>query len=382
VSSRSRQLLARYEALTASGLIERDDAQLAILLKLEQLAKTINESDRTRGRRAKLALALARFKRKPAESPRGLYIWGAVGRGKTTLMDLFFDSVEIDRKRRTHFHAFMADVHERLHQARRTANDDPVRQVASQIAKETHVLCFDEFSVGDIADATILARLFTALLADGVVVVATSNVAPARLYEGGRNRELFPPFVALLQERLDVAQLEARRDFRLEKRGSEQVYHSPANDEAKRAIDAFFLELTGRALGDPMTIEVKRREIKVPQAAGKVARFDFQDLCGSALGAADYEALTRNFDTIIVERVPAMGEERRNEARRFITLVDVLYDAKTKLVLSAETDATSLYRARHGHEAREFKRTASRLIEMRSEDYLQAPRMGVEESVR
>jgi cell division protein ZapE len=276
----------------------------------------------------------------------------------------------------------MADVHERLHRARRAANIDPVTQVASDIAKETRVLCFDEFSVTDIADATILARLFTALLADGVVVVATSNVAPMRLYEGGRNRELFLPFIALLQERLDAMHLEARTDFRLEKNGFEQVYHSPANDEAKRAIDALFLDLTGRKRGEPMTIEVKRRKIKIPQAVAKVARFDFQDICGTPLGAADYETLTRNFDTIIVERVPAMGEERRNEARRFITLVDVLYEAKTKLVLSAETNASGLYRAYHGHEAHEFKRTASRLVEMRSEQYLQGSRMSREETVK
>lgn len=380
MSSRSAHpVLARYNALAASGAIARDEAQIGILQKLEQLAKTINA--RARKRRngfalAERALLLLPFKRRPVETPRGVYIWGLVGRGKTTLMDLFFDALVADHKRRAHFHAFMNDVHEQLHRARKfTGNggapSDPVTLVALEIAKETRVLCFDEFSVNDIADATILARLFTVLLANGVVVVATSNVEPARLYEGGRNRELFLPFIALLKDRLDVVHLEARTDFRLEKQGFGQVYYTPPNEKAEREIDALFESLTGRAKGEPMTIEVKRRKIEVPQAAGRVARFDFDDICGRPLGASDYLALARHFDTIIVERAPAMGLERRNEAKRFITLVDVLYEAKVRLVLSAETEASGLYSAGHGHEAHEFARTVSRLMEMRSVEYLQ-----------
>jgi cell division protein ZapE len=383
-------LLARYDALAASGAIARDDAQLAVLLKLEHLAKTLNANARNRQTGfalARRALSLLAFMQKPASPPRGLYIWGGVGRGKTTLMDLFFEALEMDQKRRAHFHAFMADVHERLHRARKfaqsgAASSDPVTQVAEAIAKETRVLCFDEFSVTDIADAMILARLFAALLADGVVVVATSNVEPSRLYEGGRNRELFLPFIALLKERLDVVHLDARTDFRLEKRGFGQVYYAPADEEAKRAIDELFYKLTGRERGEPTTIEVKRRRIGVPEAAGRVARFDFYDLCGTPLGAADYMAIARNFDTIIVERVPAMGVERRNEAKRFITLVDVLYEAKVRLVLSAQTQPGDLYSADYGHEAQEFRRTASRLIEMRSEEYLQSSRTIVEEGAK
>jgi cell division protein ZapE len=374
-------LLARYETLAAGGAIERDPAQVDVLRKLDELIRALAENGAARRRDKAIAImdrALSLFSRRSAQrrTPRGLYIWGLVGGGKTTLMDLFFEALDIEKKRRAHFHAFMADVHERLHKARKTAGkgcakSHPVTLVAAELAKETRVLCFDEFSVTDIADATILGRLFTALFEAGVVVVATSNVEPARLYEGGRNRDLFLPFIALLQERLDVVRLDARTDFRLEKQCFGEVYHTPPGETAKCAIDALFQRITGRAQGEPMTIEVKRRKIEIPQAAERVARFDFEDLCGRPLGASDYMELARNFDTIIVERVPAMDFARRNEAKRFITLVDVLYEAKVKLVVSAETEARDLYCADYGHEAQEFARTVSRLIEMRSEEYLQ-----------
>jgi cell division protein ZapE len=378
----AHSLLARYETLAAGGAIERDAAQIEVLRKLDRLAKVLAERDAAPGPEtargfAKRALSLFSRHARTKKTPRGFYIWGHVGRGKTTLMDLFFDALDVANKRREHFHAFMADVHDRLHRARRiaasdTAQGDPVTRVAAELANETRVLCFDEFSVTDIADATILSRLFTALLEAGVVVVATSNVEPARLYEGGRNRDLFLPFVALLQQRLDVVRLDARTDFRLEKQCFGEVYHTPPGEVAKRAIDALFRRLTGRSQGEPMTIEFKRRKIEIPQAAKRVARFGFEDLCARPLGASDYMELTRNFDTIIVERVPAMGMEHRNEAKRFMTLVDVLYEAKVKLILSAEKEARELYRADHGHEAMEFARTVSRLIEMRSEEYLQS----------
>jgi cell division protein ZapE len=289
-------------------------------------------------------------------------------------MDLFFDALNVAKKRRAHFHAFMADAHERLHRARQTAANgvaDPVTRVADEIARETRVLCFDEFSVTDIADATILARLFSALFAAGVTVVATSNVEAARLYEGGRNRELFLPFIALLQERMEILHLVARADYRLERESFGDVYFSPADSRARAAIDALFLGLTGCARGKPASIECKRRRIEVPQAAGRVARFTFGEICGRPLGPADYMALAQGFDAVIVEDVPAMAPEQRNEARRFITLVDVLYEAKALLVISSETEAQDLYRAEHGNEAREFQRAVSRLIEMRSHEYLE-----------
>jgi cell division protein ZapE len=377
--SSAHPLLVRYDALVESGAIRRDSAQIEILRKLEPLVQRLNKEAReaSGGLRAALLNRARRFlplrDSRPTE-PRGFYIWGGVGHGKSTLMELFYNSLETKLKRREHFNAFMIDAHERLHRARRQANGDPIATIASDIANETRVLCIDEFDVTDIADATILARLLTALLSAGVAVAATSNVEPAHLYEGGRNRELFLPAIALLQERLQILHLAANDDYRLGKEEYGQVYFSPANGVAERAIDELFLHLTGFAHGEPITIEVKRREIRIPHAAGRVARFDFRDICGTALGAEDYLALARNFDTIIVERLPALNLDRRNEARRFIALVDMLYDTRAKLVLSAETEAEGIYSAERGVEAQEFKRTVSRLMEMRSQEYLQGSR--------
>jgi cell division protein ZapE len=366
-------LLARYEALISAGAVERDPAQVEALDRLAKLETALAEH-----RQPSLSeRALSLFTRAaPRPAPRGLYIWGPVGRGKTTVMDLFFDTLDVERKRRTHFHAFMADVHDRLHHARQNRNggDDPVSRVAGDLARETRVLCFDEFSVGDIADATILARLFSALLADGVVVVATSNVAPQRLYEGGRNRDLFLPFIALLEHRLDIIHLDAGADYRLDKKCGGDVYFSPADTRAANAIDALFDAAAGGSPAEPMMLEVKRRALFIPRAAGRVARFSFADICGKPLGAGDYAALAARFDKIVVEHVPQLGFERRNEARRLITLVDVLYDAKCKLVISAAAQPADLYLADHGSEAREFARTVSRLSEMRSHEYLAAAR--------
>jgi cell division protein ZapE len=275
-----------------------------------------------------------------------------------------------------HFHAFMADVHERIHAWRQqlkqgaVKGDDPIKPVAAALADEAWVLCFDEFAVSDIADAMILGRLFTALFAHGVVVVATSNVEPGRLYEGGLNRTLFLPFITLLHERMEVVHLDARTDFRLEKLAGSPVFHVPANDGARRALDLAFRSLTGRERGERMTLRVKGHPLEIPQAAAGVARFDFADLCDKPLGASDYLALARDFHTIIVDRIPAMTVERRNEAKRFITLIDALYDHRVKLLASAEAEAPELYRAETGREAFEFDRTVSRLIEMRSQEYL------------
>jgi cell division protein ZapE len=235
------------------------------------------------------------------------------------------------------------------------------------------VLCFDEFAVTDIADAMILGRLFTALFEHEVVVVATSNVEPERLYEGGLNRALFLPFIALLQQRMDVVRLDARTDFRLEKLAGRPVYYSPADEAARAALDQAFASLSGRRRGDPVRLTVKGHEVEIPQAAGGVARAGFADLCAKPLGAADYLAVAERFHTLIVEEIPRMGLERRNEAKRFIALVDALYDTRVKLLASAEAEAAELYKADSGREAFEFDRTVSRLIEMRSEEYLSLP---------
>ncbi len=372
-------LFARYDALVLAGAIERDGAQVAALEALERLARTLTNHRAARGRAMGFSFAgrappLFRSRAARTTTTRGLYLWGPVGRGKTMLMDLFFETLDLEDKRRVHFLSFMADVHDRLHRARQQDNgaSDPVARVAKELARETRVLCFDEFSVADIADATILARLFSALFAAGVVVVATSNVEAARLYEGGRNRDLFLPFIALLQQHMDCVELVARTDFRLEKQRFAETYLTPANEAARRKIDALFHALTHGARAEPMTLEVKGRRVEIPRAAARVARFEFEEICGRPLGASDYAAIAAHFDTILVENAPSMDLEQRNEAKRFITLVDVLYERRVKLVVSAQSEPQGLYHANSGHEAQEFERTVSRLIEMRSGEYLES----------
>lgn len=370
-----QSITARYDALVSSGAIERDPAQVKLLRQLETLAGSLGSY---RLARKPSALGWLFGKKNPAP-PKGLYVWGSVGRGKTMLMDLFFEAVPVRRKRRVHFHAFMADVHERIHTFRQklktgeVKGDDPIAPVAEALAEEAWVLCFDEFTVTDIADAMILGRLFTALFAHGVVVIATSNVEPQHLYEGGLNRALFLPFIALLQERMSIVKLESRTDFRLEKLAGSPVFYAPADDQSHTALTRAFKSLTGREQGKPATLTVKGHPVEVPQAASGVARFSFEDLCSKPLGAADYLAVADEFHTVIIENIPVMSFERRNEAKRFIMLVDALYDAHVKLLASADAEVPDLYRADTGREAFEFDRTVSRLIEMRSEEYLSLP---------
>lgn len=370
-----QSITARYDALVSSGAIERDPAQVRLLRQLEALADSLSNY-----RLARKPSALGwLFSKKNPEPPKGLYVWGSVGRGKTMLMDLFFESLAAKRKRRVHFHAFMADVHERIHDFRQklktgaAKGDDPIGPVADALAEEAWVLCFDEFTVTDIADATILGRLFTALFSRGVVVVATSNVEPQHLYEGGLNRALFLPFISLLQERMNIVKLESRTDFRLEKLAGSPVFYAPADEHSHAALTRAFKSLTGHEQGKPMTLTVKGHPVEVPQASGGVARFSFEDLCSKPLGAADYLAIADEFETVILENIPRMSLERRNEAKRFIMLVDALYDAHVKLLASAEAEVHELYHADSGREAFEFDRTVSRLIEMRSEEYLSLP---------
>jgi len=366
-------LLDRYDALVASGAFARDGAQVAALERLDRLATALYRRGGAPAAGALTARVLSLFSRRraPAPAARGLYLWGGVGRGKTMVMDLFFEALQAEKKRRAHFHAFMADVHDRLHRARRAGAClcDPVARVAQEIAGETRVLCFDEFCVNDIGDATILARLFSGLFDAGVAVVATSNVEPSRLYEGGRNRDLFLPFIGLLQERMEVLRLDARADYRLTKQDVGEVFFTPADERARACVDALFRKACRGAAPAPAKIDVKRRTIEIPLAADGVARFSFGQICGRPLGAADYMAIAERYETIVVENVPVMNMERRNEARRFITLVDLLYEAKRRLVISAEAEAEALYRAEHGNEAREFARVVSRLAEMRSREW-------------
>jgi len=367
----------RYGALVASGEIEHDAAQAALAARLTSLETRLAQRRLAR-KSSSLGWMFGR-RNNGGGQLKGLYIFGEVGRGKTLLMDLFFAASPVVRKRRTHFHEFMLDVHERVHRYRQKLKngelkgEDAVPLVAAEIAEESWLICFDEFQVTDIADAMILGRLFTRMFDHGVVVVATSNVAPDELYRDGLNRELFLPFLALLEQHMEIARLAARTDFRLEKLAGVPVWHVPVDEDAEVALDMAWERLTGAFTGEPLELAMKGRSIRVPQAAMGVARFTFHELCAQPFGAADYLRIAREFHTLIIDRIPVMDYARRNEAKRFIILIDTLYDHGVKVIASAEAEADALYPVAEGFEAQEFRRTASRLIEMRSRDYLALP---------
>ncbi|HXD45649.1 MAG TPA: cell division protein ZapE [Pseudolabrys sp.] len=367
---------SRYAALVSTGKIEPDPAQADLVRRLVALEKALAQQRLSR----KSSSLGWLFSRQQAPGPiKGLYVHGDVGRGKTMLMDLFFAASEVRRKRRAHFHEFMADVHERVREFRHRlklgeiVNGDPIRHVADEIAEETWLLCFDEFHVTDIADAMILGRLFTRLFEQGVVLVATSNVAPDDLYKDGLNRALFLPFLDLLSRYVDVVRLSARTDYRMEKLSGVTTWYVPADEDAEVALDIAWQRLTGVLAGEPVDIHLAGRVLRVPEAAMGVARFAFAQLCEQPLGANDYLRLVREFHTLIVDRVPVMDYADRNAAKRFIILIDTLYDHAVKLIASAEAEPAGLYTADEGYEALEFRRTVSRLIEMRSQGYIGLP---------
>ncbi len=366
----------RYHALLREEALERDEAQLRVAGELDRLAVELAAYGGARGS----GLLGRLFSRKPkAQPPRGVYLWGSVGRGKTMLMDLFFEVAPVREKRRAHFQSFMADVHQRIHEWRLASKagaargDEPVAPIADDLAAQAWLLCFDEFTVTDIADAMILGRLFQALFARGVVIVATSNVEPGRLYEGGLNRALFLPSIREIERHMQVLELDARTDFRLEKLAGNPVYHVPADAAAHDALTRAFKALTGRSRGEPRALDLLGRQLLVPQAINGVARFSFHDLCEQPLGSSDYLAIAREFHTVVIDDIPVLPAAKRNEARRFTWLIDALYDMQVKVVASAQAQPTGLYLGTEGREAFEFERTASRLIEMRSTDYLALP---------
>jgi cell division protein ZapE len=366
---------AQYQALVSSGSIEPDAAQARVAEAFAELEQRL--AGYKPARKPRLLGRL--FADKEQAPPRGLYIHGEVGRGKTMLMDLFFQQSLVVHKRRAHFHEFMAEVHERIYGFRQNiargeiADGDVIALTAASIFDHAWLLCFDEFHVTDIADAMILGRLFARLFELGTVVVATSNVAPEDLYKDGLNRALFLPFIAQISDHMDVMRLDARTDFRLEKLAGVKMWLVPADGRADAALDSAWVKMTGNAACKPRDISIKGRILRVPCSAHGVARFSFAEICEAPLAASDYLRLARDYHTLMIDRVPVMDYPERNAAKRFIALIDTLYDNAVKLMASAEADPVSLYRATEGYEANEFKRTASRLIEMSSESYLALP---------
>lgn len=358
-------LAAAYGALLAKAAIAADPAQSQCVVKLGELSGRLTQWRRRRGLVGELAALLSRS---DPEAPKGLYIHGPVGRGKTMLMDLFYQTTGFAPKRRAHFHEFMAGVHDQLAAARQTVSGDPIAHVAAGIAARTGLLCFDELHVTDIADAMILGRLFKALLEAQVVIVATSNVPPRDLYRNGLNRQLFVPFIELIEEHMDIVELAAARDYRLQKLAGKTLYFSPADAEARAGMDRLWAELSGGQPGAPMDLEVKGRRLTVQLAAMGHARFTFAALCEQPLGTVDYLALARQFHTVFIDDIPVMAPERRDVARRFVNLIDTLYDARVGLIASAAAEPEGLYPKGDVHFL--FERTVSRLTEMRSEAYL------------
>ncbi len=375
LSPPSASFRSHYQALVSSGAIEPDAAQEEVAEAFADLEQRLSGYRPLRKQRLLGRL----FSDKDDAPPRGLYVHGEVGRGKSMLMDMFFQQSPVEHKRRAHFHEFMAEVHERIYGFRQNiargeiTDGDVIALTAASIFEQAWLLCFDEFHVTDIADAMILGRLFKRLFELGTVVVATSNVAPDDLYKGGLNRALFLPFIAQISKHMDVLRLDARTDFRLEKLAGVKMWLVPAGREADAALDSAWIKMTGNAIGKSREISIKGRFLHVPCSADGVARFTFAELCEQPLAASDYLRLAHDYHTIMIDRIPVMDYAERNAAKRFIALIDTLYDNGVKLMASAQADPLSLYVATEGNEANEFKRTSSRLIEMSSQSYLALP---------
>lgn len=351
-------LTKAYEAKIKAGEITSDPAQQAVLPLFDDIAERMAQST---GKKKLFGLFGT------DEVPvKGLYIWGGVGRGKSMLMDLFYDYAPEPRKRRVHFHAFMQEVHNAMHEARKAGVDDAIKPVAEDIARNVRLLCFDEMQISDITDAMIVGRLFQNLFASDVVIVTTSNRAPDELYKNGLNRNLFVPFIELIKTRLDVHELASENDYRQDRLAGEQVYFSPTNAAAKAKISNIWQSLTGGE-AEPLVLRVKGRDVSLPAFRNGIARASFFDLCGQPLGAADYLALADAVRVLVLEDIPRLSRDNFNEAKRFVTLIDALYEGKVRLICSAADTPERLYL--EGEGVFEFERTASRLREMQDVEW-------------
>lgn len=361
-----RSLPLQYRSFVEKGLWDYEPGQENVVHELEQLNQNLNKYVKSKKSLwGKLTL-------RNQNPPCGLYIWGGVGRGKSVLMDLFFSSTNIERRRRVHFHAFMLETHARINRQRKASSSgDPIKHVAKNIVSQTELLCFDEFQVTDTADAMILQRLFKKMFERNLIVVATSNRPAKDLYKDGLNRELFLPFVELLEDRCNVIEIDVSRDYRLEKLTTMPAYFTPLNSESVKAVEQAFVRIAGTTNTEPTKLTVQGRTLDITRSANGVAIIDFKELCQRPLGAADYLAIAEVFNTLFITGIPRMGPEHRNEAKRFTNLVDVLYEHNVNLICAADTEPKKLYEDGDGHF--EFSRAVSRLFEMQTKEYLSKP---------